>query len=171
MHFTALERAVWDEIGKQADEREVLERQLATARVTRRKNTGEGFFTYFAVDRNGAPLASRSRVLGNVAATIEDFERPLLLALFMNKDGYADMLEATAAGESTVGVDLATVGFTINPIYSGCKPPNQYPPSLVDRQQFSGAHPLCRLPSGAAMDDLSKGKLPPGVFITSGSPE
>jgi len=117
LHFTPLERAVLKEICKQSDEREALERQLATARVTRRKNTGDGFFTYFVVDRNGAPLTSRWRVLGNVAASIEGFERPLLLALFMNKDGYADMLEATAVGDSTVGIDLSVVRFTINPIY------------------------------------------------------
>jgi hypothetical protein len=82
--------------------------------VTRRENTGAGFFTYFAVDRNGPPLTSRRRVLGNVAATIVGFERPLLLALFMNKDGYAHMLEATAAGDSTVGIDLSALRFKIN---------------------------------------------------------
>jgi hypothetical protein len=42
LHFTGLERAVLEEICKQADEREALERQLASARVTRRKNTGDG---------------------------------------------------------------------------------------------------------------------------------
>jgi hypothetical protein len=115
LHFTALERAVLEEICKQADEREVLERQLATARLTSRNNTGDGFFTYFAVDRSCAALTGRRAVLGNVAATIEGFERPLLIALFMNKDGYAHMLEATAAGDSTVGIDLWTVPFEINP--------------------------------------------------------
>jgi hypothetical protein len=116
LHFTALERAALEEICKQqADERGALESQLATATVTRRENTGAGFFTYFAVDRNGPPLTSRWRVLGNVAATIVGFERPLLLALFMNKDGYAHMLEATAAGDSTVGIDLSALRFKINP--------------------------------------------------------
>jgi hypothetical protein len=33
----------------------------------------------------------------------------------MNKDGYADMLEATVAGDSTVGIDLSTLRFKINP--------------------------------------------------------
>jgi hypothetical protein len=114
-HFTALERAVLEEICKEADERETIERQLATARVTRRENTGDGFFTYFAVDRNGPALTGRWRILGNAAVTIEGLESPLLIALFMNKDGYADMLEATAAGDSTVGIDLSTVPFKINP--------------------------------------------------------
>jgi len=115
LHFTVLERAVLEEICKQAGEREALERQLASARVTRRKNTGDGFFTYFAVDRNDPALTSRWRVLGNVAVTIDGFESPLLIALFMNKDGYADMLEATVAGDSTVGIDLSTLRFKINP--------------------------------------------------------
>ncbi len=115
LQFTALERAVLEEICKHADQRETLERQVATARVTGRKNTGDGFFTYLAVDRNGPALTSRWRVLGDVAVTIEGFENPLLIALFMNKDGYANMLEGTAAGDSTAGIDLSTVPFKINP--------------------------------------------------------
>ena len=115
VQFTALERAVVEQICKESSERAALERQLATATVTRRKNTGTGFFTYFTVDRNGPPLTSRLRVLGNVAATIAGFESPLLIALFMSKDGYANMLEATAAGDSTAGLDLATIGFKIAP--------------------------------------------------------
>jgi hypothetical protein len=118
LHFNALERAVLEDIcGQQVDEREVLEGQLATATVTLRKNTGAGFLTYFAVDRSGSPLTSRRAILGNVVATIVGFERPLLLALFQHKDGYAHMLEATAAGDSTVGIDLSTLQFTINPAW------------------------------------------------------
>src|SRR5882724_11423879 len=118
LRLTALERAVLEDIcGQQADERGVLESQLATATVTRRRNTGEGFFTYFAADRNGPPLRSRWRILGNVAATIVGFERPLLIALFRDKDGYVQMLEATAAGDSTVGIDFSTVQFKLNQTY------------------------------------------------------
>jgi hypothetical protein len=92
---------------------EALEGQLATAKVSRRKNSGIGFITYFEVDRNGPPLTGKWRVLGNVAATIEGFERPLLVALFMSKDGSADMLEATTAGDSTIGIDLSALRFEI----------------------------------------------------------
>jgi hypothetical protein len=115
LHFTELERAVLEQICKESGERGVLESQLATATVTRRENTGSGFFTYFAIDRNGPRLTSRLRVLGNVAATIVGFERQLLIALFMNKDGYADILEATTAGDSTAGIDLSTLRFRIDP--------------------------------------------------------
>jgi hypothetical protein len=45
------------------------------------------------------------------------FERPLLIALFMDKNGYVQMLEATAAGDSTVGIDFSTVQFKLNPTY------------------------------------------------------
>jgi hypothetical protein len=48
-----------------------------------------------------------------VAVTIEGFERPLLVTLFMTKDGYAHMLEATTAGDSTVGIDLSAFRFEI----------------------------------------------------------
>jgi hypothetical protein len=64
LHFNVLERAVLEDICRyQVDEREVLEGQLATATVTLRKNTGDGFFTYFAVDRSGPPLTNRRRIL------------------------------------------------------------------------------------------------------------
>lgn len=114
LHFTALERAVLEEICKErADERGILESQLATATVTRRENTGDGFFTYFAVDRNGPPLTRRGGVLGTVAAPIVGFERPFLVTLFV-KDGYAHILEATTWGDSTDGIDLSTLRLKID---------------------------------------------------------
>jgi len=112
-HFTKLEQAALNEICKHSRERPALEGQLATASVSSRKNTGDGFFTYFAVDKNCGPLAGPRRVLGNVTVTIEGFERPLMVALFMSKDGYANMLEATTAGDSTIGIDLSAVRFEI----------------------------------------------------------
>src|SRR5579871_2517240 len=112
-HFTGLEQAALNEICKHAHEQSVLEGQLATAVVSQRKLTEIGFFTYFTVERNGPPLTSRSRILGNVAVTIEGFTRPLLITLFMNKDGYAHMLEATTAGDSAAGVDFSAVRFEI----------------------------------------------------------
>jgi hypothetical protein len=113
--FTALERAALKEICRQQpDWRETLESQLATAKVTRRDNSGAGFFTYVAVDRATAPVMSGGRVLGNVAATIDGFKQPLLLMLFM-KDGYAEMLEGATIDDSTVGIDLSTLQFKINP--------------------------------------------------------
>ena len=112
-HFTSLEQAALDEICKHARERSVLEDQLATAVVDKRNLTETGFFTYFTVAENGPPLTSRSRVLGNVAVSIEGLTNPLLIALFMSKDGYAHMLEATAAEDSAIAIDFSAVRFEI----------------------------------------------------------
>jgi hypothetical protein len=111
--FTRLEQAALDEICKHAHERPALEGQLATAMVSHRRNSGDGFFTYFDVDRSSPSLTRPWRILGNVAVTIEGFERPILVALLMNKDGYAHMLEATTAGDSTLGIDFSAVQFEI----------------------------------------------------------
>jgi len=86
-----------------------------TATVTRRENSGAGFFTYLAVDRTTAPVRNAKRVLGNVTASIEGFKQPLLMMLFM-KDGYAEMLEAAAVDDSTVGIDPSTLRFKIGPV-------------------------------------------------------
>jgi hypothetical protein len=115
LHLTALETAALEEICRQQiDGRRALERQLASATVARRENSGAGFFTYLAVDRAAAPVTNAKRVLGNAAATIEGFKQPLLLMLFM-KDGYAEMLEGAAVDDSTVGIDLSKLRFKIAP--------------------------------------------------------
>jgi hypothetical protein len=114
-HFTALEQAALKEICKQQlGERGRFERQLASAVVSLRENSGAGFFTHLTVDRTTQPLTKGGRVLGNVAATIEGLEQPLLLMLFM-KDGYADMLEGATVDDCTLGLDLSALKFEINP--------------------------------------------------------
>jgi hypothetical protein len=114
LHFTALERASLEEICRQqGDARKTLESQLATATVTRRENSGAGFFTYLEVDRIAAPAMNLGKVLGRVAASIDGFEDPLLLMLFM-REGYADMLEGAAIRDSTVDLDVSTLRFTLS---------------------------------------------------------
>ncbi len=114
--LTALEQAALREICRQqTNEREILESQLATATVTRRENSGVGFFTYLAVDRSTKPMTNGERVLGDVAAAIEGFEQPLFLLLFM-KEGYAHMLEGATVNDSTSEVDLSSVRFKINTV-------------------------------------------------------
>lgn len=113
--FTALEKATLDEICRQeADHRAALEQQIATATVTRRENSGAGFFTHLSVDHSLAPIIGGKSVIGKVAVEIEGFEEPLLLMLFM-KDGYADMLEGAAITDSTENVDLSAVRFKLTP--------------------------------------------------------
>jgi hypothetical protein len=111
LRLTKLEQAALDEICRlQFDGREVLERQLVTAEVARRENSGAGFFTYLAVDRTTAPFRTGRQVLGRVAANVEGFQQPILFLLFIT-DGYVDMLEGATVGDSTVGIDLANLKF------------------------------------------------------------
>jgi hypothetical protein len=113
LQFTSLERSALAEIcRRQVHGREALESQLATAAVTRRKNSGVGFFTYLTVDPSTPPVATAARVLGEVWASIEGFKQPFVLLLFM-KDGYAEFLEGASIDDSTVGIDLSTIQFKI----------------------------------------------------------
>jgi hypothetical protein len=93
---------------------EALQAQLATATVIRRRNSGAGFFTDLAVDRSTPPMRGTESVLGNVMASIEGFKQPMLLLLF-TREGYADMLEGATVEDSTVGLDLRSLQFTIDP--------------------------------------------------------
>lgn len=112
-NFTPLEQAALAAICDRCqDQGEILARQLATARLTRRQNSGAGFFTYLNVDRTHAPLPGSERVIGIVSARIDGFEKPVLLMLFL-EGGYADMLEGATLGDGTVGVDLWSLKFAI----------------------------------------------------------
>lgn len=115
LSFTELERAALEAIGRQhPDDRAALQAQLAMARVVRRENSGAGFFTDLAIDEAAPRVTSRHRVLGNVGATVDGFDAPLLLMLFM-RDGFAEMLEGAACGDSTVGVNLEALRFDLVP--------------------------------------------------------
>jgi hypothetical protein len=115
LSLTRLERAALERISsKYPDVREALESQLSTAVVDRRENSGAGFFTYLTVDPSTRPVTGSKTVFGNVAASIEGFKQPMHLLLF-TKQGYAFMLEGATIDESTVGLDLASLQFTIQP--------------------------------------------------------
>ncbi len=115
LFLTPLERAALARIcSNYPDARDALETQLATAVVDRRENSGAGFFTYLTVDLSTRPVAGSETVLGNVTASIEGFKQPMLFLLF-TKQGYAFMLEGATIDDSTVGLDLASLQFTIQP--------------------------------------------------------
>jgi hypothetical protein len=115
LYLTPLERAALKRISSNyPDALEALEAQLATATVERRENSGVGFFTYLAVDRSTQPITSSKTVFGNVAASIKGFKQPMLLLLF-TKQGYAFLLEGATIDESTVGLELTSLQFTIQP--------------------------------------------------------
>jgi len=113
--FTALEQAVLEEIcARETVLGAALETQLSAATVISRKNTGAGFYTDFEVTRSVAPLATSKKVIGEVWAEIAGFESPMTFLIFV-ADGYASCLEGATVGDSTTGVDLSAVTFTILP--------------------------------------------------------
>ena len=91
----------------------VLQRQLDRATVTKRENTGGGFFTDIAVPED-AQRAECPRVLGYAThARVEGLEYGLGFVLFM-EDGKLHLLEGFAWGpESTASLDLMRLPFEI----------------------------------------------------------
>lgn len=90
-----------------------LERQLEASIVTKRENSGGGFFTTIAV-ADDAPTVSCSSVLGYATqARVRGLEHDLGFVLFI-KAGRLHMLEGFAWGpESTHGIDLMALRFEI----------------------------------------------------------
>ena len=112
--FTELELAALHSMFSETPELSAeLERQLASARVTKRDNSGGGFFTDIAVS-DGVPPANSPKVLGyETSARVEGLEWGLGFVLFM-ENGRLHMLEGYALGpESTAALDLTDLKFEI----------------------------------------------------------
>ena len=107
---TAALQAIFAETPPMASE---LQRQLGRAKVTKRENTGGGFFTDIAVPE-GEPRLKCSNVLGYAThARVEGLEHGLGFVLFI-KDGNLNLLEGFAWGpESTASLDLRNLSFEI----------------------------------------------------------
>jgi hypothetical protein len=90
-----------------------LQRQLRHAMVTKRENSGGGFFSEIAVSKD-APRVKCPNVLGYAThARVEGLEHGLGFVLFM-KDGKLHLLEGYAWGaESTASLDLRSLSFEI----------------------------------------------------------
>ncbi|WP_375403813.1 hypothetical protein [uncultured Sphingomonas sp.] len=90
-----------------------LRHQLCCATVTKRKNTGGGFFTSIVLPKD-TPQVECPRVLGYAThARVEGLEHGLGFVLFM-EDGRLHLLEGFAWGpESTVSLDLNSLSFEI----------------------------------------------------------
>ncbi|HEX8643967.1 MAG TPA: hypothetical protein VF702_08650 [Allosphingosinicella sp.] len=112
--FTEMERAalraIFAETPALSSE---LERQLDSARVTKRENSGGGFFTDIEVAEE-APRVECPTVLGYAThARVEGLEHGLGFVLFM-KGGKLQLLEGFAWGpESTASLDLDNLPFEI----------------------------------------------------------
>jgi hypothetical protein len=112
--FTDMETAALRAIFAETPEvSSVLQRQLDRATVTKRENSGGGFFTDIAVPEDAQP-AECPKVLGYAThAHVEGLEDGFGFVLFM-KDGKLHLLEGYARGpESTSSLDLATLRFEI----------------------------------------------------------
>lgn len=112
---TPLETAVLQEICKQlrSQDRKAFEEQIKGISVLSRKNTGAGFFTYFATKGKTVPQLKDDTKGCYVTAKINGLENALGFILWL-KDGYVDHLEGyTMALESTVGMDLAALEFEL----------------------------------------------------------
>lgn len=112
-NFTPLERAVLRAICEAHTlDRDVLEAQLLRAIVVSRKNTGAGFYTNFDVERASVATVGGERLRNGPESEIDGLEHGMGFILWL-KDGYADCLEGYSYGESTVGIALESVGFSI----------------------------------------------------------
>ena len=111
--FTKLELAALHSIFSETpDLASSLERQLSTATVTERENSGAGFFATIAV-ADGAPRVSSPNALGyETHAHVRGMEHGLGFVLFM-KDGALSLLEGYALAGSTAALDLTVLMFEI----------------------------------------------------------
>jgi hypothetical protein len=107
---TAALRAIFSETPAMSS---VLARQLERSTVTKRENTGSGFFTNIAVSED-APRVECPRVLGYAThARVEGLEHGLGFVLFM-EDGKLHLLEGYAWGpENTASLDVNNLSFEI----------------------------------------------------------
>jgi hypothetical protein len=112
--FTDLELAalhsIFAEIPELAPQ---LERQLSVATVTKRENTGVGFFTAISVPPTAVAIDRRKPLTGETHARAPSLEHGLGFVLFL-EDGRIKTLEGfTYGSESTISLDLTSLAFEI----------------------------------------------------------
>jgi hypothetical protein len=107
MDFSAFERSVLARFAElYGDQSADLARQIAVATFVKRENTGNGYFTDLAVDRQAAGPVKCSSPLDGPTVRFEGMTEGIDHLLFF-KDGYVYLLEAYAvAGEDTSSIDF-----------------------------------------------------------------
>jgi hypothetical protein len=111
--FTPLERAVLTAIcDMYSSDRAALEAQLLTATLLSRENTGAGFYTRFAVERDSSVALTGERTRPGPETKIDGLHQGMGFILWL-KEGYADCLEGYSYSESTTSISLEAVGFEI----------------------------------------------------------
>jgi hypothetical protein len=110
--LTGLERAVAEAICNQFPEgRDVLLRQLATAKVTERHFTGVGFYTEFEVDHEARAPQPKTSPFGAIRSYVGPDRYELLFMLYV-RDGVADTIEAYSFYDEYGDLDLLTCEYT-----------------------------------------------------------
>jgi hypothetical protein len=86
--------------------------QLAFAHPVARENTGGGFFTDVAIDKNGILLTNVTSPIDGIGVRPAGMRTKLEIMLFF-KDGFASLLEGySIEGEDTSGVDFEAGNFS-----------------------------------------------------------
>jgi len=109
--FTDLERAMLAAIcDTQVDAGELLQAALGAARVTKRENTGHGFYTSFEVDRDRPPPTIPDRFVEGPNYEVRVGGQILLMGFILwLEDGYPACLEGFQYGTEAGGdIDLQT---------------------------------------------------------------
>ncbi len=112
LSLSAFERAAIEAICAGHPLGAAILRQIETALVHDRRNTGSGFFTDFAVSRRTPPLQVAGPI-GDATADIKGLSEPVSFLLYIS-DGYADCLECASFGaDDTREIDFGSVEFTV----------------------------------------------------------
>jgi hypothetical protein len=93
-------------------DRVALKTQFLTAAVIGRENTGAGFYTQIAVQRDSVASVGGERRRTGPAAKVEGLEHDMGFVLWL-KDGFADCLEGYCYDESTTGIEFNRVSFEL----------------------------------------------------------
>lgn len=111
--FNRLEAAVLEAVANgYPDHTAALAAQFRNATVTKRTNSGAGFWTDFIVDRTAAPPVPLSEERLGATGDIEGFVDPILFVVLI-RDGYSVQIEGAAIRDDTSAVNFDAVEFTI----------------------------------------------------------
>jgi hypothetical protein len=108
-----IERAALDAIADASSKdfprlREVLGRVA----VTKRENTGAGFFADLSVEDDVAPLVDVASPIGDLLVRVDGLQHALCLLLFFHKNGFPYLLEAySVGGDDTSDIDFSSARF------------------------------------------------------------
>lgn len=114
MELNKLEAAILEAFTvRNPDEAGALKSQIKDIVVSKRENSGAGFFTYLLPAHR--ELTVVNRVFGKMFADVEGLTNSMTFLLF-TEDGAITMLEGAAIAEDTTNIDFAAVSFKILPL-------------------------------------------------------